>query len=101
MERFEQYERNQIFTLFAQYLRSQPTHTRGVPNLAEGTIRNTLSAVAQTFLENYATDPRISSPDGKTALSVRRILAGSKACDGNESRQKAIPVSVIKQMEKL
>jgi hypothetical protein len=56
--------------------------------------------VAQTFLENYATDPRIS-PDGKTALSVRRILAGFKACDGNESRQKAIPVSVIKQVEKL
>jgi hypothetical protein len=56
--------------------------------------------VAQTFFENHANDPRISS-EGKTAISLRRILAGFKANDGNESKQKAIPISVIKQVDKL
>jgi hypothetical protein len=51
-------------------------------------------------MENHANDPRISS-DGKTAISLRRILAGFKANDGNESKQKAIPISVIKQVDKL
>jgi hypothetical protein len=68
--------------------------------LAEGTIRNTLSTVAQTFMENYAPDPRMST-DGKISIGVRRILAGFKAGDGNESKQKAIPVSVIRQIDRL
>jgi hypothetical protein len=56
--------------------------------------------VAQTFLENHANDPRVS-PNGKTAISIRRILAGFKANDGNELKQKAIPISVVRQVEKL
>ena len=45
-------------------------------------------------------DPRLSN-DGKTAISIRRILAGFKALDSNDSRQKAIPISVIRQAHKL
>jgi hypothetical protein len=41
------------------------------------------------------------SIDGKTALSIRRILQGFKSQDGNETRQKAIPVSVIRQVHKI
>jgi hypothetical protein len=45
-------------------------------------------------------DPQLST-DGKTAISIRRILQGFKATDGNEVRQKAILVSVIRQVYKL
>jgi len=100
MEQLKQHEQNQIITLFAQYLRSQPSQKGGISGLAEGTIRNTISTVVQTFLENHAPDPRLST-NGKTAISIRRILAGFKACDSNESRQKAVPVSVIRQVDKL
>jgi len=100
LEKFEQHERNQFITLFAQYLRSKPTSTGRVPELAEGSIRNTISTVAQTFLENHAADPRIAN-DGNTAISIRRILAGFKALDSNDKRQKAIPISVIRQVHKL
>jgi hypothetical protein len=46
-------------------------------------------------------DPRLSSTDGKTAISIRRILQGFKTTNGNEVRQKAIPVSVICQVHML
>jgi len=100
LEQFEQHQRNQLITLFAQFLRSKVAPSGGIPELAEGTIRNTISTVAQTFIENHAPDPRLSI-DEKKALSIRRILAGFKAHDSNENRQKAIPISVIRQIHKL
>jgi hypothetical protein len=51
-------------------------------------------------MENYYPDPRLDT-SGKTAIGIRRILAGFKAHDGNEKKQKAIPVSVLKQVIKL
>jgi hypothetical protein len=75
---------------------------KGIQELvAEGTIRNTLSTVAKMFLENNKPNPQLST-DGKTAISIRRILQGFKATtNGNEVRKKAIPVSVICQVYKL
>jgi hypothetical protein len=51
-------------------------------------------------MENHAPDPRMST-DGKLSISEKRILAGFKAGDGNETRQKAIPVSVIRQVDRI
>jgi len=56
--------------------------------------------LGQTFLANNVPDPRIDSA-GNQAVSLRRLLAGFKAKDSNDNHQKAIPVSVIKQVAKL
>jgi hypothetical protein len=68
--------------------------------MVEGSIRNSISILAQTFLENHVPDPRLDASNN-TAIGLRWLLAGFKACDENDHRQKAIPVSVIKQVHKL
>jgi hypothetical protein len=57
---FAQHNRSEIFTLFAQSIREARPYSNqpgGVSSMAEGTIQNTLSMLAQTFLENHATRP--------------------------------------------
>jgi hypothetical protein len=99
---FSQQHRSEIITLFAQSLRFGNTtgHPRGTPSTVEGSIRNSLSILDQTFLENHVPDPQLDASNN-TAIGLRRLLPGFKACDKNDHRQKVIPVSVIKQVHKL
>lgn len=98
---FTPHHRSEIIGLFAQSLRSSTNgSTQGSMLMAEGSIQNSLSVLAQTFLENNVPDPRMDG-NGKTTLSLKRLLASFKLFDANKHRQKAIPVSVIKKVHKL
>jgi hypothetical protein len=68
--------------------------------LVAGSIRNSLSVLAQTFLENGFPDPRLTS-DNKMPITLRRQLDSFKAEDPNEQRQKAVPVSVLSKVNDL
>lgn len=82
---FSLQQRSEIITLFAQSLRFGTTDAqhRGVPTMVEGSIRNTISVLAQTFMENHVPDPRLDASNN-TAIGLRRLLAGFKACDDND-----------------
>jgi len=62
-----------------------------------GSIQNTISALAQTFLENGLPDPRLTD-NNKTFPFIQKQLTSFKATDPVENRQKAVPVSVIKEV---
>jgi hypothetical protein len=72
--------------------------TKGTSGLVAGSIQNTLSTLAQIFMENSFPDPRLAD-NNKT--SHHKQLTDFKAEDPVGKRQKAVPVSVIKQVWEL
>mmetsp|Transcript_28039 Transcript_28039/g.58953 ORF Transcript_28039/g.58953 Transcript_28039/m.58953 type:complete len:348 (-) Transcript_28039:199-1242(-) len=67
--------------------------------LAESTVRNSISYVAQTFRDHGERNPT-KDEDGETSRLLQRLFRGLKNDDPNKRQQKALPVCVLRELAK-
>ncbi|KAL7470542.1 hypothetical protein ACHAXS_012730 [Conticribra weissflogii] len=67
--------------------------------LAESTVRNTISHVAQTFRDHGERNPT-KDEDGETGRLLQRLYRGLQNNDPNGKQQKALPVCVLRELAK-
>lgn len=67
--------------------------------LAESTVRNTISYVAQTSQDHSKQNPT-KDEDGETSQLLQRLYQGLKNNDPNEKQQKVLPICVLRELAK-
>ena len=73
---------------------------QNVDSLAEGTIRNSISFLAQTFRENDRPNPT-KDEDGELGRFLSRLFRAFRNNDPNPVQQKALPAVVLREVAKL
>jgi hypothetical protein len=68
--------------------------------VAAGSVKRTLANVSQGFQSAGFPDPRLD-PDGKICLHLTQIFKGFENNDPKKKHQKALPISVLKEMLRL
>jgi hypothetical protein len=68
--------------------------------LVEGTIRNSVSYVAQTFRDNDRSNPTKNS-DGELGRVLQRLFRAFRNKDPRPKQQKALPACVISELKKI
>eukprot|EP00957_Ditylum_brightwellii_P181120 13797082-Ditylum_brightwellii.AAC.1 len=67
--------------------------------LAEGTVRDIISNVAQTFRDNDRTDPT-KDKDDKLGRLLHRQFRTFRNEDPNQVQQKVLPICVLREVAK-
>ena len=68
--------------------------------LAEGTVRGTISFVAQAFRDNDSPNPT-KDEDGELGRLLSRIFRSFRKSYPNPKQQKALPIGVLRKVAKL
>ena len=68
--------------------------------LAEGTVRGTISFVAQDFRDNDCPNPT-KDEDGELGRLLSRLFRSFRKSDSNPKQQKALPIGVLREVAKL
>ena len=85
---------------FALALREGRFSRQNFSSLAEGTIRNSISFLAQTFRENDRPNPT-KDEDGELGRFLSRLFRSFRNNDPNPVQQKAIPAILLREIAKL
>ena len=84
---------------FAQAIRESAFSKGNQKHLVERTVSATISHVAQAFRDNQFPDPRLDE-DGKPSRLLSRLYTGYSKKDPPTKQQKALPVCVLREMER-
>ena len=97
LNNFTDRERTIITSAFAEAVRKREFSRKSVNPLVSSTVRTAVDNISQTFREYDHGDPRLDST-GKLARILQQQFKGYKENDPDERQEKAIPFSVIRQM---
>jgi hypothetical protein len=100
LDGFNSFQRNIIFSAFAQAIRTSAFSSRNNRDLVEGTVQSTLSYVAQAFGANNRPDPRLDT-DGKTCFMLQEQARAYRNQDASRKKQKALPMMVLRKLNEL
>jgi hypothetical protein len=100
LDGLDRHERIKLMGAFAMALRERRFSRPADAPLAEKTVRNTVSYVAQAFRENDRSNPT-RDDDGLLGRLLSRLYRSFKNRDPAEKQQKALPVCVLVELAKL
>lgn len=96
---FNRYQQIRLMGAFAMAVRGARFSGPSYDTLAEGTVRGTISFVAQTFRELDRPNPT-RDEDGELGRLLSRQFRAYKNEDPNPVQQKALPFCVLKELAK-
>ena len=97
LEGFQPYQRTQLLSAFVSSCRRNEHGTTKKPQLTGNTVKATVTNVRSTFRTNLRPDPALD-PDKRISLFLTRQLAGYVDADPLAKQQKALPLSVFKNL---
>jgi hypothetical protein len=100
LDGFTQAQRTRLLGGFAMALRDGRYSGSAHQTLVEGTVRNSVSYVAQTFRDNDRSNPTKDS-DGELGRVLQRLFRAFRNKDPKPKQQKALPACVISEVKKL
>ena len=100
LKNWEQRERTILLSAFAQAVRSREfSRSAGDPLVCQ-TVRSAVDCISQTFKEYDKDDPRLDRNRLPSRI-LQQQFKGYKARDPKEKQQKAIPMSMIRNLHSL
>ena len=88
-----------ILSTFAQVVREVTFSTGNHQIMVQSIVETTLS-VAQAFRSSNRQEPRLDN-EGKTSFLIKKEYREYQNNDGNKKKQKSLPASVLRRINKI
>ena len=100
LSNFSRGQRIRLIGAFAMAVREGRFSGKAYETLAEGSVRNTISHVAQTFRDNDRSNPT-KDEDGELGRLLSRQYRAFRNEDPAPEQQRALPMCVLREVAKL